>query len=163
MFFTGDADIACITAADAIGCIIRLWKAEGSSDFTSEISDGQAAPGGAALGAAFSPLGSLLATHFCSSAELASTLALHELETMTKTQSVVMPGFNAACFAMSPDSKQLIVGDCYTGRIRLVQTDDFSIQRDLDARGESEHVAFDPTGQVLAFGCYGGMLELRTL
>ena len=145
--------------------IIRLWRAEGSSDFTSEII-GQAAPPGSAI---FSPSGSFLATCIISYTEISSTLALYELGNMTKSQSVVMPGVQAMCFAVSPDSKQLVVGD-YRGRIRLVQTDDFSIQRALDIRGTSSmsnaavlSASFDPTCRVLAFGCSDGTVELRTL
>jgi hypothetical protein len=36
-------------------------------------------------------------------------LALHDPGTMTKTQSVIMPGFVAAFLAASPDSKQSVV------------------------------------------------------
>jgi WD40 repeat protein len=84
---------------------------------------------------------------------------------MTKTQSVVIPGCIAACVAVSPDSKQLVFGD-YKGTIQLLQTDDLSIQRDLDTTGEAKalcSVAFDPTCRVLAFGYHGGELELRSL
>jgi WD40 repeat protein len=162
LFLAGGTGISCIAVAN-FGSIIRLWKAEGSSDFASEINDGHITPGGSVLGAAFSTSESFLATASYSSIEMASTLDLYELETMTKTQSVVMPGVNATCFALSPDSRQLFVGDYYTGSIRLVQTDDFSIQRDLDTRGELENVAFDPTGRVLAYGCRDGTLELRAL
>jgi WD40 repeat protein len=118
--------------------------------------------------AVLSGCGSFLATCTDSMTEHASTLALYELETMTKTQSVVIPDFSAACcFAVSLDSKQLIVSDT-RGRIRLVQIDDFSNQRDLKTRGGSSSVAvfsvaFDPTCRVLAFGCRDGRLELRTL
>jgi WD40 repeat protein len=84
---------------------------------------------------------------------------------MAKTQSVVMPGFLAACVAMSPDSKQLVIGD-YTKRIRLLQTADLSIQRDLDPIGavtSLSSVAFNPTCRALALGCNDGRLELRSL
>jgi hypothetical protein len=93
-----------------------------------------------------------------------STLALYDLETMTKTQSVVMPGFLATHIAVSLDSKQLVVGD-HKGT-RLLQTDDLSIQRDLDPIGEAmspSSVAFDPTCRVLVIGCRDGRLELRSL
>jgi hypothetical protein len=92
-------------------------------------------------------------------------LALYELETMTKTKSVIMPGFIAAFVAVSLDSKQLVVVDTQ-GRIRLVQTDDFSIQRDMDTTGEANvvcYAAFDPTCQFLAVRCQDERLELRSL
>ena len=116
----------------------------------------------------FSPSGSFLATSRYSYTDRALTLRLYELETMTKTQSVVMPGMRRAlCFSVSPDSEQLAVG-YYRGNIRLVQSDDFSIQRDLNLRGESSNaavlsVAFDPNCRVLACGYRDGTVELRTL
>jgi WD40 repeat protein len=167
LFFAGGADIACLAAART-GSVIRLRRAEGSSDSSSETM-GEADRGRTGLNTAvLSPSGSFLATSFISRAdfELNSTLELYEFETMTKTQSVVMPGCNATtCVAVSPDSKQLVYGFS-NGRIRLLQTDDFSIQRDLDTTGEANaisSVAFDPTCQVLAFGHADGRLELRSL
>jgi hypothetical protein len=68
------------------------------------------------------------------------------------------------------------IEDPFQGSLRLsilcdairrdVLGDDFSIQRDLDPRGELiplSSVAFDPACRVLAFGCHDGRLELRTL
>jgi WD40 repeat protein len=166
LIFVGGADIACI-AGTRDGSIIRLWRAEGSSDFSSE-TIGEAYPGGfSPRDEVFSPSGSFVAANFTlrTGDRFASTTALYELETRTKTQSVVMSDFFATCFAVSPDSKQLVCGG-NNGRIRLLQTDDFSIQRDLDATGEGEaiySVAFDPTCRILAIGCDGGRLELRRL
>jgi WD40 repeat protein len=160
LFFAGGADIACIAAAHT-GSIIRLWRAEGSSDFASETM------GDTPIRAVFSPSGSFLATSIGAASMTTSTLALHELETMTKTQSVFMPDLFAACVAVSPDSKHVAVGGP-RGGIRLLQGDDFGIQRDLDPRGEATaapvwSVAFDPTCRVLAIGYRDGGLELRTL
>ena len=87
---------------------------------------------------------------------------------MTKTpQSVVMPGFTTACFAVSPDGKHLVYGRD-DGRIKLLQTDDFSIQRDMDTTGAAtaqavRSAAFDPTCRFLAVGCQDGRVELRSL
>jgi WD40 repeat protein len=149
--------------------IIRIWRAEGFLDFSSE-TIGEADSGGSSpRNAVFSPSGSFLATSFSSRTgdEDASTLALYELETMTNTQSVVIPGFIAVCVAVSPDSKQLVYGDDTNGRIQLLQTDDFSVQRDLmNTIGEAKavcSVAFDSTCRVLAFGHHEGSLELRSL
>jgi WD40 repeat protein len=159
LFFAGGADIACLAVTNA-GSIIRLWRAEGASDFASE-TIGEVDRGGfSPREVAFSPSGSFLATSFRSS----GGTTVHELETMA--QSVVMPGFTATCFAVTSDSKQLAVGG-HRGRIRLLQIDDFSIQRDVDTTGELRvsTVAIDPTCRVLAFHCSGdgGRLELRTL
>jgi WD40 repeat protein len=92
---------------------------------------------------------------------------LYEVETMTKTQSVVMSDFSANCLAVSPDSKQLAVVDS-TGGVRLLQAEDLRSQRDLHARGEGSNmpvssVAFDPTCRFLAVCLRPGRLELRTL
>jgi WD40 repeat protein len=167
LLFAGGADIACIALTSAMS-IIQFWRAAGSSDFSSE-TIGEADPGGfPPRDATFSPSGSFVAASFFRRTWNGdeSTLALYELETMTKTQSVAMPGFIAtACFAVSPDSKQLVVVD-RKGRIRLLQADDFSIQRDMDTTGEAKavnSVAFDPTCRFLAFGCDNGGIELRSL
>jgi WD40 repeat protein len=104
LFFAGGADCACMPATNA-GSVIWSWRAEGSSDFASETIVNGTHSKGTAMCGAFTPSGSILAN------SSGLTLALHELETMTKTGSVVLPGVNPACFAMSPDSKQLVVGD----------------------------------------------------
>jgi WD40 repeat protein len=166
LFYAGGADIACLAVTQAMS-IIRHWKAEGTSDFASETVR-EADRGGAELHrAALSASGSFVATIFIrrTGDKFASTPVLFDLETMTKTQSIVMPDLFATCFAVSPDSKQLVVV-CSRGRIRLLQTDDFSIQRDLDTTGEGKavcSVAFDPTCRILAIGYHDGSLELRRL
>jgi WD40 repeat protein len=163
MFFAEGTDSACI-AVSQTGSIIRLWRSEGSiTDFASETVGEVDQDGAFPLGAVFSPSGSSLATSFRSRTGDASILAWYEIETMTKTQSVVMPGFSATCVAVSPDSKQFVYGD-YNGRIRLLQTDDLRIQRVLDTTGVVSSLAFDPTCGFLAFGCQDGrLIELRTL
>jgi WD40 repeat protein len=157
LFFRGGADSACMTVTNT-GSIIRIWKAEGSSNFASETIVNGTHTEGTVMRAAFTPSGSFVATIS------GSTLALYELETMTKTGSVVRPGVNATCFAMSPDSKQLVVGD-HGGAIRFVQTDNFAIRTCLHRRGrwsDPDSVAYDPTCRVLAFGYRDGTFELRT-
>jgi hypothetical protein len=117
----------------------------------------------------FSPSGFFLATSLSSRTgdAVASTLASYELETMTLTQSIVLPGVIPNCVAVSPDSKQLVVVGS-RGKIRLLQTEDVSIERDMDIIGEAAaqgpcSAAFDPTCRFLAVGCQGGRLELRNL
>jgi WD40 repeat protein len=164
LLVAGGAGINCIAAAHT-GSIIRLWRAEGSSDFASETMGEANLEGWSLRDAVFSPSGSFVATSFCSNTRHDSTLALYELETVTKTQTVAMPGFTACCVAVSPDDKQLVVV-CSRGRIRLLQTNDLGIQRDMDTTGEAKtvcSVAFDPTCRVLAFGHHDGSLELRSL
>jgi WD40 repeat protein len=163
LFFVGGADTACIALTGATA--IRLWRSEGSLDFASE-SIGEADQRGTGIDSAvFSSSGSFVAAGFVSRAQHASTLALYEIETMTKTQSVIMPGFIATCVAVSPDSKQLVYGGD-NGSIQLLQTDDFRIQRDLDTTAEAKKVCsvtFDPACRVLAIGYHVGQLELRSL
>jgi WD40 repeat protein len=164
LVFAGGEDTACIALAGA--SVIRIWKPKGASDFTIGII-GDADVSGHTLRAEFSLSGSFLTTSSLSRAGDGnkSTLALYVLEPMTKTQSVVMPGFVAACIGLSPDSKQLVIGG-HKGRIHLLQTDNFSIQRDLDATAEAKtvcSVAFDATCRVLAIGSHNGGLELRSL
>jgi WD40 repeat protein len=170
LFFAGGAYSTCISVAFD-GSSIRVWRAEGSSDFASETiceADGRG-PGWRR--SVFSASGSFLATTFHSyigNDSTDSTLTLYELETMTKTQSVLISDFIAVCVAMSPDNKHLVVGDHTRRRIRIFQVDDFSIQRDLETRGEPRHFsccAFVPTCRVLFFGpCRGvSKLELLTL
>jgi WD40 repeat protein len=164
LLFAGGTDIACIALAGT--SVIRIWKPEGSADFASEtmgeIDLGNTHPyrGSAAL--SFSPSGSFLVTILSS-----RTLAFYDLESMTKTQYVVMPGFKANCVAVSPDSKQLVVGG-EDASIRLIQTDDFSMQQALEGSATRVlpavlSVAFDPTCRFLAVGCHDGRLEIRNL
>jgi WD40 repeat protein len=168
LFFAGGADSACIALTNAMS-IIRIWRAEGSSDLASEII-GEADPGdreGNAPSVVFSPNGSFLATSFYSRSRNESTVALYDLETMTKNQHVVMSGFEAKCVAVSPDSKQLVVGG-EDASILLIQTDDFSIQRALEVSATHVlpsvlSVAFDPTCRFLAVGSQNGRLEIRSL
>jgi WD40 repeat protein len=172
LFFAGGAVSACIAVTADTGSIIRLWKAEGSSDFASETIGEAGGRGRRITNAALSRCGFFLATasYLYSSNMQGQTLELYDLETMTNIQSTgFMPGLSFTCIAVSPDSKQVVVCDLM-GRIRLLHTGDFSVQRDLDTRkGTSgglsvSSVAFDPTGtcRVLAFGFNDGTLELQT-
>jgi WD40 repeat protein len=145
------------------GSMIRLWRAEGSSEFTSETID---IPGGGrrrTVCPAFSPCGLFLSIAYCSprSREGSGTrIDLYELETMLKSQSVVLPGLSYVRSAFSPDSKQLVVCDGQ-GWIRILQTDDFSFQRDLNTGRGGRCVTFDPTSRVLAIGAaHGGSVQL---
>jgi WD40 repeat protein len=171
LFFAGDADIVCLAATRAMP-LIRLWREEGSSDFASEIIGEADQVVNVPLGAEFTSCGSFLANSFGTVLGNESTVELYELETMTKTQSVVVPDFAAYCFAFSPDSKRLVIGGKLDtgghvrGRIRLLQTDDLRIQRDLEVSASMLpvwSVAFDPSCRFLAFGCQDGRLELRSL
>jgi WD40 repeat protein len=165
IFCFGGAESASI-AISHTGSIIRLWIAEGASKLACEIIGTGAHSGQMSPIPVFSACGSFLARCRYSRSDSGSTLTLCDLKTMTYTQSVVIPNFAAAhCLAVSPDSKQLVVADL-TGRIRLVQVNDLSIQRDLVGGSSGNTVlslAFDPAGRVLACGYLDGTMELRTL
>jgi WD40 repeat protein len=177
LLFAGGERSVC-NAVLSTGSMIRLWRAEGSSEFTSEVID---IPGGRLEGdhggtitprTAFSPCGSFLTIAYSSPlrVEYGTTIAFYELETMIKSQSVVIPGFASLCSGVSPDSKTLVLGDVQ-GRIRLLQTEYLlGIRRDIDTRRRPPinaplwSIAFDSsTCRVLAFGCSDGRLELWPL
>jgi WD40 repeat protein len=179
LFSGGDRSIC--NAVLSTGSMIRLWRAEDSSEFTSEVID---IPGGLeerdllrdrdstiTPRTAFSPCGSFLMIAYSSPlrVEYGTTITFYELETMIKSQSLVIPGFASLCSGVSPDSKTLVLGDLQ-GRIRLLHRDHLlGIQRDIDTRRVPPRnaplwsIAFDPTCRVLAFGCPDGRLELWTL
>jgi hypothetical protein len=118
LFFVGGADSACIAVAQT-GSFIRLRREEGASEFASETIGEAAGVGANDPQSVFSCCGSFLATCKHSGRAAAPTLLMHDLESMTKTQSIVIRDFSAGRIAASPDSKQLVVGD-RTGRIRLL-------------------------------------------
>jgi WD40 repeat protein len=182
LLFSGGDRSVC-NAVLSTRSLIRLWRAGGSSEFTSEVID---IPGGLderdllrdhdctiTPRTAFSPCGSFLTIVYSSPlrVEYGTTITFYELETMIKkSQTAFIPGFASLCSGVSPDSKTLVLGDLQ-GRNRLHQTDDLilGIQRDIDTRRPPPinaplwSIAFDPTCRVLAFGCPGGRLELWTL
>jgi WD40 repeat protein len=119
LFFAGGADIACLAATVDLS-IIRLWRAEGTSDFASEII-GNADVSCCSPRAVFPPSDSFVATISIRTTGNVndSTMNLYELETMTKTQSVVMSDCFACCVAVSPDSKQLVVVCSRGGGVKI--------------------------------------------
>jgi WD40 repeat protein len=178
-FSRGDRSVC--NAVVLSGSMIRLWRAEGSSEFTSAVIDipgavrRQGLPGGTVVCPAFSPCGSFLTIAYSTPSRdrsgIATKIDLYEVGTMIKSQSVVIPDFASVCSVVSQDSKQLVLGGT-RGRSRLFQTDDLSIQRDLNTRRGGPQptsyepvwcVAFDPTCRVLAFGCRDGRVVLRSL
>jgi WD40 repeat protein len=186
LFFAGGDRSVC-NAVLSTGSMIRLWRAEGSSEFTSEtidipgagrlgqvLLDQQDARGGVCPGVvrpAFSPCGSFLMIAYSSRLREKSWTRMdcYELETMIKSQSVAIPGLDCLCSGVSLDSKQLVLYDA-NGRFRLLQTDDFSIQRYLNTRRGPPFrketvrcIAFDPTCRVLAIGSHDGRFQLRNI
>jgi WD40 repeat protein len=127
---------------------------------------------------AFSPCG----TRFAAISDIGignkQELALFDLRTMAKTQSVSVfldaryPG-SLGGIAMSPDGKKLAITNT-KGEIRLIECHDLTIQKHVDTieqqrqqrRGEGRGlwpVTFDPTSRVFAVGCLDGRVELRTI
>jgi WD40 repeat protein len=175
LFTGGGSSSVCINAMISSGSIIRIWREEGSSEFTREIIS---IPGliqrnfTGVYRPAFSPCGSFFTIAYV--VESGTTITSYELETMTKSQSVALPDFfvtDSGVASVSPDSKTLVHGNAQ-GRIRLLQIDDFSIQRDLNTRRgppmttieeKVQCVAFDPTCRVFVMGGHVGRLELWTL
>jgi WD40 repeat protein len=82
---------------------------------------------------------------------------------MLKSQSVVLPLFDSLSSTFSPDSKQLVLGGAQG--IRLLQTDDFIVQSDLNIARDGGHcIVFDPTCRVLAIGRYNeGTVQLWSI
>jgi WD40 repeat protein len=168
LHFFGGNRIVC-NAVLPTGSMIRLWREEGSSVFTSEV---VVIPGAGRLGdteefvcPAFSPCGSFLTIAYSSPLREGSgtRIEFYELETMLTSQSVLLPGFASVCSAFSPDSKQLVIHDV-KGQIRLLQTDNFNIQKYLNTGRGGRCVAFDPTCRVLAIGSYNeGTVQLRSI
>jgi WD40 repeat protein len=176
LLFPGGNRSVC-NAVISTRSMIRLWRVEGSSEFTSDTIDipgtDQGHPGRTVVCRTFSPCGCFLTIAYSTPTrhQSGTRIDLYEVETMIKSQSVVIPGFASVCSAFSPDSKQLVLGGTQ-GQIRLLPTDDFRIQRDLNTRGGGPArtlngrircVAFDPTCRFLAFGGEYGRVALRTL
>jgi WD40 repeat protein len=121
--------------------------------------------------ATFSPCGTCFAVcAYPTSRVRQRELALFDLRTMAKTQSVVLSGgrFDFGCLAMSPDGKKLGTTNI-DGDIRLFECHDLTIQKCVDTivHGPEEvglrPVAFDPTSRYFAVGCIDGRVKLRTL
>jgi WD40 repeat protein len=123
--------------------------------------------------AAFSPWGTCFAAISDRGVVNKQKLALFDLRTMAKTQSVFLDaGYDGRLcgMAMSPDGKKLATTNT-KGRIRVIECHDLTIQKCVDTieeqrRGEARviwPVAFDPTSRVFAVGRGNGRVELRTI
>jgi WD40 repeat protein len=97
-------------------------------------------------------------------------LALFDLRTMAKTQSVFLSGYGGlAGIAMSPDGKKLAITHG-TGGTRVFDCHDLTLRKyvaTLEQRSgeavELRPIAFDPTSRLIAVGSLDGRVELRTL
>jgi WD40 repeat protein len=117
LFAGGDRSVC--NAVLSTGSMIRLWRAAGSSEFTTEVI---VIPGASLLGQvldqrdptgtvcpSFSPCGSFLTIAYSSPSRegRGTRIDFYDLGTMLKSQSVVLPLFDSLRSALSPDSKQL--------------------------------------------------------
>jgi WD40 repeat protein len=158
IFFSPGDNMQCY-AATISGQMIRIVRNE-RMEFASTILEEPSHPF-----ATFSPCG----TFFAAISE--QELALFDLRTLAKTQSVVLSGdqINLAGIAMSPDGKKLATTESGKG-IRLFECHDLTIQKHVDTIEQSSDeavgfwpVAFDPTSRVFAVGCIDGRVELGTI
>jgi WD40 repeat protein len=119
--------------------------------------------------AAFSPCGTCFAATSYMSNSRKWELALFDLRTIVKTQSVVLP-YGCVHFlriAMSPDGKKLAITSD-TGGIRVFECRDLTIQeyaieqRQYDSSAFVRWpVTFDPTSRFFAVGRNGGIVEIH--
>jgi WD40 repeat protein len=119
---------------------------------------------------AFSPCGTCFAAISDTGIVNKKELALFDLRTMAKTQSVFLSDGTGslAGIAMSPDGKKLATTNT-NGGTRLIQCHDLTIQTNVDTIEEQwqaqgrQPVAFDPTSRFIAVGRLDGRVELRTI
>jgi WD40 repeat protein len=120
---------------------------------------------------AFSPCGTCFAATSYMGSGSGWELALFDLRTMVKTQSVVLPHGYAhfGSIAMSPDGKKLAITND-TGGIRVFECRDLTIQeyfiqqRQYDASAFVRWpVTFDPTSRFFAVGRNGGIAEIQAI
>jgi WD40 repeat protein len=119
--------------------------------------------------AAFSPCGTYFAAISYIRRKMSWELALFDLRTMAKTQSVILAGTMCHLFdiAMSPDGKKLATTN-RSGGTRISECHDLIIQRySVEQRLAMPPlrwpVAFDPTSRVYAVGRFDGSVELCTI
>jgi WD40 repeat protein len=164
IFFSPGDNIQCYVVT-AMGGMIRIVR-DKMMEFASTILEEPSL--GAYPFTAFSPCGTCFASMSYTGVGTKWELALFDLRTMAKTQSVFLSGgrFDFACLAMSPDGKKLATINA-VGEISLFECHDLTIQKCVDTiehqRGQALWpVAFDPTSRVFAVGCLDGRVELRT-
>jgi WD40 repeat protein len=169
IFFLPGDDIRCygVTSRCRMIRIVRNKRME----FISTILEEPYSLGRCPL-AAFSPCGTCFASMSYMGVGTNWELAMFDLSTMAKTQSVSLTGYGRLPgIAMSPDGKKLAIVN-RSGGIRIFECHDLTIQNyvnTMDLRPDEAKgtgfcpVAFDPTSRVYAVGCLDGRVELRTI
>jgi WD40 repeat protein len=121
--------------------------------------------------AAFSPCGTFFAAcSYPATRGSKGELALFDLRTMAKTQSVVLSdGSNLGGLAMSPDGTTLAATYRYGGT-RLIECHDLTIRKYVDTEQRSDDepmgiwpVVFDPTSRFFAAVRSDGRVDLRSI
>jgi WD40 repeat protein len=163
IFFSPGDNIQCyaVTTRGRMIRIVRNKRMEFAATILEEPSLGKYPR------AAFSPCGTFFAAISYMGSGGKWELALFDLRTMAKTQSVFLSGGSTdyAGIAMSPDNKQVATVK-RSGGTRLFECHDLTIQKYFDNSDDDVGIfslAFDPTSRVLATGRYDGRVELRTL
>jgi WD40 repeat protein len=165
IFFSPGADIQCyvVTFSGRMIRIVRNERMEFAATILEEPSLGRFPC------TAFSPCGTFFAAITYMGSGTERELALFDLRTMAKTQSIGNQ-INVARIAMSPDGKKLATVNT-RGGTRIFECHDLTIQKYVDTIIEQSSeeavllwpVSFDPTSQVFAVGGLDGRVELRTI
>jgi WD40 repeat protein len=179
IFFSPGENVQCYVVTTQ-GPMIQIVRNK-SMEFAATILETRPSLGEGPRGA-FSPCGTCVAAIWPTFSGINSVLAMFDLRTMAKTQSVFLSGgggIAVAPIAMSPDGKKLAATDSYGGT-HLFECHDLTIQKYVDTIEEKRPdeeprrfwsveeprrfwpVAFDPTSRLFAVGCGNGRVVLRT-
>jgi WD40 repeat protein len=162
IFFSPGADDLQCYAVISRGRMVRIAKNE-TMEFAATILE---ASSPALQRVAFSPRGTCFAATSYMSNSRKWELALFDLRTMVKTQSVVLPHGYAhfVSIGMSPDGKKLAITSD-TGGIRVFECRDLTIQEYAIEQRQYDFVrwpvTFDPTSRFFAVGRNGGIVEIH--
>jgi WD40 repeat protein len=168
IFFSPGDNIQCYVVTSTRGRMIRIVKNK-RMEFAATILEEPSL--GRLPHAAVSPCGTCFAALSYSGSGSKWELALFDLRTMAKTQSVFLSGYDGfAGIAISPDGKKLAITNSKGGTL-LIECHDLNIQKCVDTIEEQmpdealglRPVAFDPTSRFIAVGRLGGRVELRTI
>jgi hypothetical protein len=172
IFFSPGDNTECYVVT-SFGPMIRIVR-NNRMEFASTILE-EPSLGNSPL-AAFSPCGTLFAAIWGIGGGRKWELALFDLRTMAKTQSVFLSVYRRLfcvagiwdSIAMSPDGKTLATTNSWGGT-RIFECHDLTIQKCVATLEERSNesvgfspVAFDPTSRLYAVVRFGRRVELRT-
>jgi WD40 repeat protein len=168
IFFSPGDNIQCYVVTSTRGRMIRIVKNK-RMEFAATILEEPSL--GRLPHAAVSPCGTCFAALSYSGSGSKWELALFDLRTMAKTQSVFLSGYDGfAGIAISPDGKKLAITNSKGGTL-LIECHDLNIQKCVDTIEEQmpdealglRPVAFDPTSRFIAVGRLDGRTEIRPI